>query len=108
MKQSEEKKKGFFTAPRSDTREVINDLDFADDIALFEISLEEAQVQLNRTAAEAQKIGLVINTKKTEFMTNTSWKKNLTLNNEDIKLANDFTYLGSKMASTSPGQHFGS
>ena len=33
-------------------------------------------------------------------MTNTSCKKNLTLNNEDIKLANDFTYLGSKMAST--------
>ena len=36
---------------------MINDLDFADDIALFENSLEEAQVQLNRTAAEAQKIG---------------------------------------------------
>ena len=38
--------------------------------------------------------------KKTEFMTNTSCKKNLTLNNEDMKLANDFTNLGSKMAST--------
>ena len=91
---------GFITAPSRYPREMINDLDFADDIALFENSLEEAQVQLNRTAAEAQKIGLVINTKKTEFMTNTSCKKNLTLNNEDIKLANDFTYLGSKMAST--------
>ena len=76
---------------------MINDLDFADDIALFENSLQDAQVQLNRKAAEAQKIGLVINTKKTEFMTNTSGKKNLTLNNEDIKLANDFTYLGSKI-----------
>ena len=71
---------GFITAPRRSSRyprEVINDLDFADDIALFENSLEEAQVQLNRTAAEAQKIGLVINTKKTEFMTNTGCKKNL-------------------------------
>ena len=97
MKQSEGTR-GFITAPRRSsrcTREVINDLDFADDIALFENSLEEAQVQLNRTAAEARKIGLVINTKKTEFVS----KKNLTLNNEDIKLANDFICLGSKMAS---------
>ena len=81
-------------------RKVINDLEFADDIPLFENSLEEAQVQLNRTPAETQKIGLVIKTKKTEFMTSTSCKKNLTLNNEDIKLANDFTYLGSKMTFT--------
>ena len=63
---------GFITAPIRSSRyprEVINDLDFADDIALFENSLEEAQVQLNGTAAEVQKIGLVINTKGTEFMT---------------------------------------
>ena len=96
MKQSEGTQ-GFITAPRRSSRyprELINDLDFADDIALFENSLKEAQVQQKRTAAEAKKIGLVINTKKTEFM------KNLTLNNEDIKLANDFIYLGSKMTST--------
>ena len=102
MKQSEGTH-GFITAPRRSSRyprEVINDLDFADDIDLRENSLEGAQVQLNRTAAEAQKIGLFINTKKTEFITNTSFKKNLTQNNEDIKLANDFTYRGSKMAST--------
>lgn len=36
------------------------------------------------------KIGLVINTKKREFMTNNSCKK----------LVSDFTYLGSKMASS--------
>ena len=76
MKQSEGTH-GFITADADGrcTREVINDLDFADDIALFENSLEEAQVQLNRTAAEDQKIGLVINTKKAEFMTNPSCKK---------------------------------
>ena len=63
---------GFITTPIRSSRyprEVINDLDFADDIALCENSLEEAQVQLNGTAAEVQKIGLVINTKRTEFMT---------------------------------------
>lgn len=46
------------------------------------------------------KIGLAINTQKMEFMINTSCKKNLTLNNADIKLVDDFTYLGSKMASS--------
>ena len=78
MKQSEGAH-GFITAPGRSSRcqrEVINDLNFADDVALFENFLEEVQVQLNRTAAEAQKIGLVINTKKTEFMTITSCKKN--------------------------------
>ena len=58
---------GFITAPRRSSRylrEVINDLDLADDIALFENSLEEAQVQLNRTAAEAQKIGLKSSTQR--------------------------------------------
>jgi len=94
---------GFTTVPRRSSRypkEVVNDLDFADDIALLENSFEQAQAQLNTVAEEASRIGLVINTQKTEFMTNTSCKKNLTLNNADIKLVDDFTYLGSKMASS--------
>ena len=94
---------GFTTMPRRSTRhpeEVINDLDFADDIVLLESSLEKAQVQLNTTAEEAKKIGLEINIKKSEFMTNTKCPDNLTLNNEEIKQVKDFTYLGSKMAST--------
>ena len=37
---------------------------------------------------------------QTEFMTNTNCPDNLTLNNEEIKQLKDFTYLGSKMAST--------
>ena len=102
MKQSKGTQ-GFITAPRRSSRhpsEVSNDFDFVDDIAVFENSLEEAQLQLNRTAAEAQKISQLINIKKTEFMTNTICKINLTLNNDDIKLANDFTHLRSIMAST--------
>lgn len=94
---------GITTVPRRSSRypkEVVNDLDFADDIALLENSFEQAQAQLNRVAVEAMKIGLVINTQKTEFITNTSCKKNLTLNNADTKLVDDFTYLGSKMASS--------
>ena len=61
---------GFTTIPRRSTRhpeEVINDLDFADDIALLENFLQQAQAQLNTTAEEAKKIGLEINIKKTEI-----------------------------------------
>ena len=88
---------GFTTVPRRSSRypkEVVNDLHFADDIALLENSFEQAQAQLNTVAEEAMKIGLVINTQKTEFMTNTSCKKNLTSNNTD------FIYLGSMMSSS--------
>ena len=80
--------------------EVVNDLNFTDDIALLENAFEHAQAQLNTVAEEAMKIGLVINTQKTEFMTNTSCKKNLALNNTDIKLVDDFIYLGSMMSSS--------
>ena len=89
--------------PRRSTRhreEVINDLDFDDDIVLLESSLQKAQVQLNTTAEGAKKIGLKINIKKTEFMTNTNSPDILTLNNEEIKQVQDFTYLRLRMAST--------
>ena len=84
---------GLTTAPRRSSRypkEVVNDLNFADDIARLENSFEQAQAQLNTVAEEAMKIGLVINTQKRDFMTNTSCKK----------LVADYTYLGSKMASS--------
>ena len=55
MKQSKATQ-GFITASRRSSRyprEVSNDFDFVDDIGAFEDSLEEAQMQLNRTAVEA-------------------------------------------------------
>ena len=94
---------GLTTVTRRSSRcpkEVVNDLDFADDIALLENSFEQAQAQLNTVAEEAVEIGLVLNTQKTEFMTNTNCKKNFTLNNAGIKLVDDFSFLGSKMASS--------
>ena len=82
-------------------REVTNDLDFADDITLLENSLEEAQVQLSRTAAEAEKIaGPSHQHQENRVHGQYQLQEILTLNNENIKLANDFTYLGSKMASS--------
>ena len=48
----------------------INDLDFADDIALLENSLEQSQLQLQYTSNRAKEVGLEVNLKKTEAMTN--------------------------------------
>lgn len=86
----------FTTAPRRSgryLREVINDLDFGDNIGVLGNSLEEAHTQLSKTA-KAEKIVLVINTKKKEIMSGNSCKENPISNNEDMKLADDFIYLG--------------
>nr|KAG5712555.1 hypothetical protein BaRGS_011529 [Batillaria attramentaria] len=58
----------------------LEDLDFADDIALLSHKQQNAQEKLNRVAEEAEKTGLKINISKTE---------------EDIKEVDKFTYLGS-------------
>lgn len=64
-------------------------MDFADDIVLFENTLDRAQEQLTTTAKWARRVGLQVNIGKTE------WTKN-------------FKYLGSHIASTeSKGQAWG-
>ena len=68
---------GFITKPKRSTREStretsssIFDLDFADDIALLEGSLERAQQQLFITAKNAREVGLEVNIQKTEALSN--------------------------------------
>ena len=57
-------------------------------------TLVEAHNHLKKTA-KTEKIVLVINTKKKEIMRGNSRKENpIGSNNEDIKLADDFIYLG--------------
>ena len=62
---------GVVTGPRSRRypAKMLNDWDFADDIALPESSMPQAQSQLTRTADAAAELGLVISAPKTEFMT---------------------------------------
>ena len=63
---------GFITHPRSCSREpdiiVLNDLDYADDIAQLEGNQQRAQEQLNYTNDNSKTVGLEINDKKTEQM----------------------------------------
>ncbi|XP_068689925.1 uncharacterized protein [Montipora foliosa] len=63
---------GVVTHPRRSRRylaKVLNDLDFADDIALLESTVPLAQTQLTRTASTAKDLGLIMNVPKTEYMT---------------------------------------
>ena len=79
--------------------EMLNDLDFADDIALLESSMSWAQSQLTRTADATG--DLVISTPKTEFMTiNCHPQPPLQVYGTSINHVTDFKYLGSMMASS--------
>ena len=94
---------GAVTHPRRSKRypvKVLNDLDFADDIALLESTIPRAQAQLTSTAAAAKDLGLIISVPKTEYMTvNCHPHPTLQVFGESINHVTDFRYLGSKMAS---------
>nr|KAG5703440.1 hypothetical protein BaRGS_022489 [Batillaria attramentaria] len=74
----------------------LEDLDFADDIALLSHKQQDAQEKLNRVAEEAKKTGLKINISKTEVMrVNHKQHDPIQLHQEDIKEVDKFIYLGS-------------
>ena len=95
---------GVVTCPRQSRRypaKMLNDLDFADDIALLESSILQAQAQLTRTADAAGELGLVISAPKTEFMTiHCHPQPPLQVYGTPINHVTDFKYLGSMMASS--------
>ncbi|XP_068703873.1 uncharacterized protein [Montipora foliosa] len=95
---------GVVTHPRRSRRylaKVLNDLDFADDIALLESTVPLAQTQLTRTASTSKDLGLIINVPKTEYMTaNCHPTPPLQVYGEAINHVTDFTYFGSQMASS--------
>nr|KAG5699610.1 hypothetical protein BaRGS_000726 [Batillaria attramentaria] len=77
----------------------LEDLDFADDIALLSHKQQDAQEKLNRVAEEAEKTGLKINISKTEVMrVNHKQHDPIQLHQEDIKEVDKFIYLGSAVS----------
>ena len=92
---------GVVTCPRQSRRypaKVLNDLDFADDIALLESSMPRAQSQLTRTADVAADLGLIISTPKTEYMTiNCQPQPPLQVYGNPINYVTNFRYWGSMM-----------
>jgi hypothetical protein len=95
---------GFVTNQRQSKRQpatTIHDLAFADDIALFESNFDRAQTQLITTTKWADKVGLQVNIKKTQALTNQNTNnKSMQINGEDIQWVDNFKYLGSMVLSS--------
>ena len=74
----------------------LEDLDFADDISLLSHRQQDAQEKLECVAAEAEKTSLGINIGKTEILRIDNIQQGpIRLHQEDIKVVDKFTYLGS-------------
>ena len=101
---NEQGEHGFVTKQRQSKRQpatTIHDLDFADDIALFESSFDRPQTQLIATVKWVDQVGLQINIKKTQALTNQNTNnKSMQINGEDIQWVDNFKYLGSMVLSS--------
>ena len=95
---------GFKITERRCSREpavVITDLSYADDIELISQELYHAQKLLHRVEIEAGKIGLMLNTRKTEVIEYNLQQSPFikTINGETIKEVSNYKYLGALIAS---------
>ena len=78
----------------------LEDLDFADDIALLSSKFQHIQMKTNKLQENASKIGLKVNTAKTKIMRmNTTNTNPVRLNDKDLEDVDSFTYLGGVVTS---------
>jgi hypothetical protein len=78
----------------------LEDLDFADDLALISETIKHLQAKTDRLVKYAGQVGLFVNVKKTEIMNiPTNPDQTITINGEQLKQSNKFTYLGSVISS---------
>ena len=93
-----------FTLVKSKSRRYpakrITDVDYADDLALTSDTIEQAETLLHSLEHAAKQIGIHINAKKTEFMSYQQEGQINSLNGNEIKHVDNFTYLGSNIQST--------
>ena len=73
----------------------LEDLDFADDIALLSHSYNDQQIKTTSLSDIASQVGLLINSTKTKILKTLTSPNAITLNGNDIEKVNNFTYLGS-------------
>ena len=77
---------------------ILEDLDFADDVALLAHRHQDMQEKTSDMASTAGQIGLKISSKKTKHMRmNNKNNTAITVNGEALEEVEYFTYLGSKM-----------
>ena len=80
---------------------LLEDLDFADDLALLSHRHQDMQAKIDDMTRKAGEFGLKISTKKTKHLRmNSRTEAAIMLNFEEIEDIEDFTYLGSKMTTS--------
>ena len=73
----------------------LDDLDFADDVALLSSTKQHIQNKTTKMSEEAKRVGLTINKIKTKVMRiNAKSQENVTVDGQDISEVDEFTYLG--------------
>ena len=72
----------------------LEDLDFADDIALLSHPYNDKQIKITSLSKIASQIGFLINSTKTKILETLISPNTITLNGNDIEKVNNFTYLG--------------
>lgn len=104
MTNSGHKHLGFIMQPRLSSRFPkvrLNDLEFADDIALLENSIPAAQSQLSGLASSAKNVNLNISSSKTKVLAvNTGSNTPIKLEGKPLEFVSDFKYLGSFIRSS--------
>ena len=73
----------------------LEDLDFADDLAVLSSNHGHLQEKTRRLSQYAKQTGLTINRNKTKIMTINALAEPITLHGEPFENVDDFTYLGS-------------
>ena len=78
--------------------DTMEDLDFADNLALLSTTRRNLQQKTNELEVHAKKTGLYINTAKTKVMTiKTDDNQPIVIGIDDVETVDSFTYLGSVM-----------
>ena len=74
---------------------MLDDLDFADDVALLSSTKQHIQNKTTRMNNEARRVGLKINKEKTKVMSiNAKSQEKITVDGQDISEVETFNYLG--------------
>ena len=94
LKTIEESNRGIVIWPSECT---IENLAFADDIAIIADSLENLNLMTSALSSEAAKLGLNINCKKTKLMKTADIGGTFTIYGVEIENVDDFCYLGSQI-----------
>ncbi|PIK40131.1 hypothetical protein BSL78_23032 [Apostichopus japonicus] len=82
----------------------LDDIDFADDIALMSSTKQEMQIKTNLVADEASRVGLDINKQKTKVMRiNTRNQEPIFIGQEELQEVDRFVYLGATMTKDGGG-----